>query len=68
MYPPSISLLLDLQRPGTLRRLYDNPTVISTQPRLRRLRALAGYLAVIARNRRPSPRPAACRDQLLSRA
>jgi hypothetical protein len=53
MYPP-VSILLDLQRPGTLHRIYDGPTAISTEPRLRRLRHLAGHLASLSL---PGPRP-----------
>jgi hypothetical protein len=71
MYPP-VSILLDLQRPATLHRIYDNPTVISTEPRLPRVRQLAGHLASLSL---PRPRPrqlpwrAAPRcDQLASRA
>jgi len=71
MYPP-VSILLDLQRPGTLRRIYDNPTIISTEPRLRRLRQLAGHLASRSlpgpsTRQRPWQATPGC-DQLASRA
>jgi hypothetical protein len=70
MYPP-VTLLLDLQQPGTLRRLYDNPTVISRAPRFQHLHAIAARLSSRRPNRRslrpgwqPSRPAAGCCDQL----
>ena len=71
MYPP-VSILLDLHRPGTLRRLYDSPTVITTEPRPLRLREFAGHLASPSlpalRSRRRRLHTVAGCDQLASRA